>query len=60
MTYGKSFITLGPEHASFLFRMSGGLILGKTNMDEFAMGSGCVDSIFGPVKSLWRSGIPYR
>ena len=40
---------------------AGGLVIGKTNMDEFGMGSGSVDSIFGPVKSLWRSGIvPYK
>ena len=26
-------------------------------MDEFGMGSGSIDSIFGPVKSLWRCGV---
>ena len=35
---------------------AGGLIIGKSNMDEFGMGSGSIDSIFGPVKSLWRCG----
>ena len=24
------------------------------------MGSGSIDSIFGPTKSIWRSGIPYK
>ena len=29
---------------------SGAVVVAKSNLDEFGMGSGCVDSCFGPSK----------
>uniref|UniRef100_UPI00398F0AC8 glutamyl-tRNA(Gln) amidotransferase subunit A, mitochondrial n=1 Tax=Pristiophorus japonicus TaxID=55135 RepID=UPI00398F0AC8 len=53
---------VAPFNATVVQRLldQGAVLMGKTNLDEFAMGCGSIDSIFGPVRNPWGYSEQYR